>query len=192
MTNQKPPLSQLIDNDFNDMVTKMASKLAAKYHNNPMISAGDLEGEAMVATVRAYDNFDPSREVKFRTYAFTYVRRSMEQFCLRNIFKLSASTTDLRERFGEVQKANSGMVNIDDIDIAEHSSPTGDLEVDEYFLAGLEPRHQNMAKDRFLFDMNMDDMAVKYDMSISGIEQTLKKIKGTLQRRGRRYESCDS
>lgn len=185
----KPKLSELLDSDFYDMVRSLANTKVGRYPNNPMITTHDLESEGMLAALRAYELFDPDRKVMFRTYAFTFVTRAMDHYCLKNCFRLSASSKDLHKKFSQVHEANSGIVSIDEVDIAYETAPQLDADLEGFFFADLDDRQKGLARDRFINDMSMQALADKYNLSISGIDQALCKVKTILQRRGRIYES---
>lgn len=190
---KKPELVDLLDENFEDMVRSMANRYASNPANrdNPLINAEDLFGEGMLASVKAYEAFDPARGAAFRTYAYVYVTRAMWGYCNKYRFTLSSSATDRRDRLEDVRQANSGIANIENIDVAYQPVGQDAIDLNEYFLAGLDEVRRGIVIDRYIANMTLQEIADKYDMSPSGVQSTIKRLRDKLTRRARQYESSN-
>lgn len=188
MEQVKPPLAELLNRDFNDMVRSMACKCARPFSNHPLITVSDLESEGMLAALKAYERFDPDKG-SFSTYAFTFVDRAMKLYVLKHRFRLSASNKDLRNNFAEVQEANSGMMNVDTVEIAHTPVMPIGIDLEEFFLRGFDDSQREIARDRFVHGMGITDLANKHGLSTSGIDRVLTSLRAKLQVRGRVYEN---
>lgn len=66
---------------------------------NPVTDSDDLRQEAMLSLVKAIETFDPSREVRFSTYAETCIVNRMKTVCTvkKTAPKISDSLEDMDE-----------------------------------------------------------------------------------------------
>ena len=67
------------------------------------LSVDDLQQEAWISILRACENFDVQRGIKFSTLAFLYIKRDLEKHIKKNC-------------------KHSAVQNIDDIDIPQYSN----------------------------------------------------------------------
>ncbi len=91
--------------EYGGLVKYMAYRLAARVPKH--VTVEDLIGAGMIGFVDALDKFDPTRDVKFRTYMEIRVRGAMLDE-LRNMDPVSRSTRQkaqqLAETYGELEK----------------------------------------------------------------------------------------
>ena len=71
----------------------------AELFANPSTDSDDLSQEAMISLMRAIESFDPSRGVKFSTYAETCIVNRMKTVCTqkKSAPKISGSLDDMSE-----------------------------------------------------------------------------------------------
>src|SRR6185369_6202311 len=85
------------------------------------IAPEDLEMEGYIALVKAVDQFDPRRKVKFESYAISMVRGAMLEYLRREdwVPRSVRSKQKLLHRAEEAVAARVGIENIRDSDMAE-------------------------------------------------------------------------
>jgi RNA polymerase sigma factor for flagellar operon FliA len=89
---------QLIEEHY-PLVTYLASRLSSKLP--PSIDVDDLVGAGVLGLIDAADKFDPSRNVRFRTYAERRVRGAI----LDHLRSLDWAPRSLRRRAREIEAA---------------------------------------------------------------------------------------
>lgn len=85
------------------------------------IAPEDLEQEGYIALVKAVDQFDPKRKVKFESYAISMVRGAMLEYLRREDWVPRSVRTKQKtlNRAEEAVAARLGIENIRDTDMAE-------------------------------------------------------------------------
>jgi len=85
------------------------------------IAPEDLEQEGYIALVKAVDQFDPKRKVKFESYAISMVRGSMLEYLRREdwVPRSVRSKQKLLHRAEEAVALQKGIENVEDTDMAE-------------------------------------------------------------------------
>lgn len=91
-TNDQTALHQLVS-AYTRMVVAMANRY--RFYGLPL---GDLIQEGNVGLMHAAARFEPSREVRFSTYATWWVRAQMQDFILRNWSIVRTGTTAAHKR----------------------------------------------------------------------------------------------
>src|SRR6185503_746420 len=86
------------------------------------IAPEDLEQEGVMALVKAVDQFDPSRNVKFESYAISMVRGAMLEYLRREdwVPRSVRSKQKLLHRAEEELALRKGIENVTDTDMADH------------------------------------------------------------------------
>src|SRR3954451_1490139 len=86
------------------------------------IAPEDLEQEGLIALVKAVDQFEPSRGVKFESYAISMVRGAMLEYLRREDWVPRSVRTKqkLLHRAEEKLALRMGVENVRDTDLAQH------------------------------------------------------------------------
>jgi DNA-directed RNA polymerase len=188
ITKNKPDLIDLIDKNFEEIVKGKAWYYANKYgRSHPLINQEDLAAEGMLATVKAYELFNPAKGA-FSTYAFIYVDKAMLNYCNKYCFQLSAGSRDIRNKMPAIQAAHSGIIRLDEIDIPYTPTADDGIDLEEYFCEGFTEADKVLVYDRFIHNMKLKDIAYKHHMSVSGVYSRIKRLSHKLKERGMRYK----
>lgn len=71
---EKPPLEEVIE-EFLPLINYWANRYA--YYGNPVLNKEDLISAGVIGLIEAYHRYDPSKNVKFKTYAEFRVKGAM-------------------------------------------------------------------------------------------------------------------
>ncbi len=166
-------------------VNKMANAFAhiAKIHKATCSNA-DLKQEAWLALLKSNKGFDPSKGVKFITYAYTYVYHELlkyvkKQTKLRGKFDL-ANTDALAESSAMV---NGNLASISGLSMVECR------DFIEYVTSDLSPHEKTLIEERFFNEAKVKDIASITGVSSATIskhlDETIEKMRRTMRREGK-------
>lgn len=94
--NFRPPLEQVIE-EFLPRINQIASKYA--YIGQPVLSKEDLVSAGIVGLIEAYQRFDPSKKVNFRTFAEFRIKGAI----LDEIRKVDIIPRSVRDKITEFE-----------------------------------------------------------------------------------------
>jgi RNA polymerase sigma factor for flagellar operon FliA len=94
---QKPPLEELIE-EFLPIINYWANRYS--YQGGPVLSKEDLVSAGIIGLIEAYNRFDPSKKVKFRTFAEFRIKGAM----LDEIRKLDIIPRSVREKINDFEE----------------------------------------------------------------------------------------
>ena len=93
----KPPLEEVIK-EFLPTINYWANKYA--YQGAPVLSKEDLVSAGVIGLIEAYNRYDPSKGVKFKTYAEFRIKGAM----LDEIRKLDIIPRSVRDKISEFEE----------------------------------------------------------------------------------------
>ena len=195
----KPALESLIlDDEFQNTLKNLANHFIGRYSkfstNGAMINRHDLISEGIASATTVYSEFDPSKGVLFKTFAYPYCKHAMDSYCRRFSHPLTISEKASRRDLPTLHDV--GILRIDqqiyseegEFDIPGSSGIESSVEVYEFAFKGLSPIHKKIAFDRFVNDMTIDEIARRYEIPSSTVFTILKKSKQKIQNRMENYE----
>jgi RNA polymerase sigma factor for flagellar operon FliA len=94
---EKPPLEELIE-EFLPIINYWANRYA--YYGMPVISKEDLVSAGIIGLIEAYHRYDPSKNVKFKTYAEFRIKGSM----LDEIRKLDIIPRSVKSKINDFEE----------------------------------------------------------------------------------------
>jgi len=94
---QKPPLEEVIE-EFLPIINYWANRYS--YQGSPVLSKEDLVSAGIIGLIEAYNRFDPSKKVKFRTFAEFRIKGAM----LDEIRKLDIIPRSVREKISDFEE----------------------------------------------------------------------------------------
>jgi RNA polymerase sigma factor for flagellar operon FliA len=94
---EKPPLEKLIE-EFLPIINYWANRYA--YYGIPVISKEDLVSAGLIGLIEAYHRYDPSKNVKFRTYAEFRIKGAM----LDEIRKLDIIPRSVKSKINDFEE----------------------------------------------------------------------------------------
>jgi RNA polymerase sigma factor for flagellar operon FliA len=121
------------------------------------IAAEDLDQEGLIALVKAVDNFDPNRKVKFESFAISMVRGAMLEYLRREDWVPRSVRTKqkLLHRAEEELALRRGPQNVRDTDIADYL----ELPIDAFYQLYYEANViQMVSLDDLVGDSDRDDL----------------------------------
>ncbi len=93
----KPPLEEVIE-EFLPLINYWANRYA--YYGAPVLSKEDLVSAGVVGLIEAYHRFDPTKNVKFKTYAEFRIKGAM----LDEIRKLDIIPRSVKNKINEFEE----------------------------------------------------------------------------------------
>jgi len=198
VTTPKESLTELLDDNLNDMVASLATTYYNMYKysdRGSLIEQEDLEGEGFIAVAIAHESFDPSRG-KFRTWAFPYVNKAMTNFCLKFRHPLSISEKAARRDIPTIM--DIGIMHLNwpdedgnDFDIPVASGVDSSNETIEYFFHGFNKFEQKLLKENILDGDSLQEVALRHNLSKSQVRTIIIRLKDRMKLRVREYvENC--
>lgn len=97
---EKPPLEKIIE-EFLPLINYWANRYF--YYGNPLISKEDLVSVGVIGLIEAYHRYDPSKKVKFRTFAEFRIKGAMLDE-IRKLDIIPRSTKNKINEFEEILK----------------------------------------------------------------------------------------
>lgn len=94
---EKPPLEEVIE-EFLPLINYWANRYA--YYGAPVISKEDLVSAGVIGLIEAYHRYDPSKKVKFKTYAEFRIKGAM----LDEIRKLDIIPRSVKSKINEFEE----------------------------------------------------------------------------------------
>jgi len=94
---EKPPLEKVIE-EFLPLINYLANRYA--YYGTPVISKEDLVSAGVIGLIEAYHRYDPSKKVKFKTYAEFRIKGAM----LDEIRKLDIIPRSIKSKINEFEE----------------------------------------------------------------------------------------
>jgi len=94
---EKPPLEEVIE-EFLPLINYWANRYA--YYGTPVISKEDLVSAGVIGLIEAYHRYDPSKKVKFKTYAEFRIKGAM----LDEIRKLDIIPRSVKSKINEFEE----------------------------------------------------------------------------------------
>ncbi|MDW8055202.1 MAG: sigma-70 family RNA polymerase sigma factor [Elusimicrobiota bacterium] len=80
------------DKYFDEELVDLVYSIALRYRNN-FVELEDLLQEGFLGLAKAYKNFDPSKNILFKTYAYYWIRKQILEY-IKNIKKFSYISFD--------------------------------------------------------------------------------------------------
>ncbi len=122
-----PPLEKLIE-EFLPLINYWASKYFNPY--NPVLSKEDLISAGIIGLIEAYKRYDPSKKVKFKTYAEYRIKGAI----LDEIRKMSIISRSIKEKATRLEEKIKELYSQlgrmpEDEEIAQEMN----LSLDEYY-----------------------------------------------------------
>lgn len=106
-------LHQLI-RSFSRLVVSVA--LRFRYYG---VSIADIIQEGNIGLIIAADKFDPTREVRFSTYAKWWIRATIQDYILKNwSIVRSSSTTAQKQLFFNLKRLKTALQNLDESEMS--------------------------------------------------------------------------
>lgn len=123
---EKPPLEKVIE-EFLPSINHWANKYA--FYGSPVVSKEDLVSAGVIGLIEAYHRYDPSKGVKFKTFAEFRIKGAI----LDEIRKVDIIPRSIREKIDEletnVRELNQKLGRMpEEVEIAEHMN----LSLEEY------------------------------------------------------------
>lgn len=97
VANFRPPLEKVVE-EFLPRINQLASKYA--YLGSPVLSKEDLVSAGIIGLIEAYQRFDPSKKVNFRTYAEFRIKGAI----LDEIRKIDIIPRSVRDKTSELEQ----------------------------------------------------------------------------------------
>ncbi len=94
---EKPPLEKVIE-EFLPIISYWANKYS--YQGHPVINKEDLISAGIIGLIEAYNRYDPSKRVKFRTFAEIRIKGAM----LDEIRKVDIIPRSVKEKINEFEE----------------------------------------------------------------------------------------
>jgi len=94
---EKPPLEKVVE-EFLPIINYWANRYA--YQGNPVLSKEDLISAGIIGLIEAYNRYDPSKKVKFRTFAEFRIKGAM----LDEIRKIDIIPRSVKEKISEFEE----------------------------------------------------------------------------------------
>jgi len=94
---EKPPLEEVIE-EFLPLINYWANRYA--YYGNPVINKEDLVSVGVIGLIEAYHRYDPSKKVKFKTFAEFRIKGAM----LDEIRKLDIIPRSIKSKISEFEE----------------------------------------------------------------------------------------
>lgn len=94
---EKPPLEKLVE-EFLPVINYWANRYAS--HVNPVLSKEDLISAGVIGLIEAYNRYDPSKKVKFRTFAEFRIRGAI----LDEIRKIDIIPRSVRDKISQFEE----------------------------------------------------------------------------------------
>ncbi len=94
---EKPPLEEVIK-EFLPIINYWANRYS--YQGNPVLSREDLVSAGIIGLIEAYNRYDPSKKVKFRTFAEFRIKGAM----LDEIRKIDIIPRSVKEKIHEFEE----------------------------------------------------------------------------------------
>ncbi len=99
---EKPPLEEVIE-EFLPTINYWANRYS--YQGQPVISKEDLVSAGIIGLIEAYNRYDPSKKVKFRTFAEIRIKGAM----LDEIRKIDIIPRSIKEKINEFEETIKGL-----------------------------------------------------------------------------------
>ena len=94
---EKPPLEEVIE-EFLPLINYWANRYA--YYGSPVINKEDLVSVGVIGLIEAYHRYDPSKKVKFKTFAEFRIKGAM----LDEIRKLDIIPRSVKSKINEFEE----------------------------------------------------------------------------------------
>lgn len=210
----KPSLESLISHPgFSRTVQNLASEFIRTYYNSQMIETADLLSEALLAATTAYQTFDHTRGVSFKTYAYPYMRHAVQTYC--NKFCHSLTISEKAARYDLKRMTEIGILRLDQSPLQFDQDDSGSestnttscdtrlclpdaasgiytkIDMDEFFFAGFSATERELAREFLLNDLSIRELSIKYDISKSRVGSILSDLRNRMQEKARQYVEED-
>lgn len=195
---EKPSLESLLSSqEFKKMLNILSHKARKSIYrfssisDHPIATTEDLISEGVLAAIKTYPNFDPSRG-DWCGYTYMYVLHAMQVFCKKNSHQLSISEREARDHLGEL--ACIGVVRIDrpiqsDGNDLHFDIPVGSgvdasqVDLDSFYFNGFSDLEVSMFKEHIIEDRTLQEIALKYGISRSTVFVTIDKMSKRIRER---------
>ena len=164
-------------------VNKMANGFSniAKLHK-ATCSNSDLKQEAWLALLKANKGFDPSKGVKFITYAYTYVYYELQKYVKRQTKLRGKVNAEINEDICD-GRIDANLPSISGIGMVECR------DFIEYVTSELTDHERTLIEERFFNEARVKDIADITNVSSATISQhldkTIEKMRRTMRREGK-------
>ena len=201
ITEEKPTLEYLLDEDLHDLINATASQFYNNYGRNSksaMITQEYIAGEGFFATVVAYKSFLPERgssdnpRVSFRTHAFPYITNAMLVYCRKFGHPMSIGEKAARDELGHIR--DIGVVHIDqfddddEFDIPAGSGVESSQDVEDYFMVGFTELQKDLIRGHILDGYPLQVVSDRNGISKSRASEIIRELKGRMKERAENYE----
>ena len=182
---------------FTKIVSNLVNRYSKKYHNR---DKNDLASEAMLASIIAYRSYDDTYNTTFSTYAYPYMKHAIETFCKKNCHILSisekAARRDMPVLYGIKTIDIDNHYNDNDLEIGQLEIPVSSginylSDTEDFFFSGLSILEKNIARDYFINELCMRQIATKYNISKSRTGSIISFILKKMRDKTERYEQDD-
>ena len=170
--------------DYEKLIYKLANKQFLRYQKKYPFE--DVLQEAKISAIRAYRNYDPSKNTKLITHLYNYIN-----FYLSHYFRSDTGLIRIPTRVMEnKQKSIPEIVQNDFLyDNSTENHPSTDISfcdnkiILSEILDNLNPKEQEILKLIYLQGYTYDEVAIMYNVSRQAINNTanksLKKLRQT-------------
>ncbi len=169
---QDPQFIQKIIDDHYILLNSIANKYS-KYNKN--YNKEDLISEGSIGLLKAIKTFEPSKNIKFSTYAYFWIKNKILSFInSQNNVKTSTYDKSSRIVYGTDlsnihidNKSFQKNLNIDDANIEESYLKAFDI-----FVSGIKALDRQILMERIYTDIKLSDLAKKLNISRETVRQT--------------------
>jgi RNA polymerase sigma factor for flagellar operon FliA len=124
---EKPPLEEVIE-EFLPRINYWANKYS--YQGNPVLTKEDLISAGIIGLIEAYNRYDPSKKVKFKTFAEFRIKGAM----LDEIRKIDIIPRSVKEKINEFEeKIRELHKKLGRMPTEEEIAQAMNLNLDEYY-----------------------------------------------------------
>lgn len=169
----------------------MLMKIANRFKNNPYgIDIEDIMQIGSLGMIRAFDTYQEDKEIKFSTYVYNCISWSIKrEFSNLKRIKQQYTFTSLDH---EINQENSMHEIIPNSSVNVEYDVIEDMTLQEYiqeFRNILTLTKANIFIDRYVNELQIKDMAVKYNKKDSAINSILRQCRSELMRKSFRIRN---
>lgn len=192
--------------------TGLVHKIANKYRNHPAYNADDVYQEGLLGLVKAFDKFEPNKDIRLSTYACWWIRSYIRKFLIKNTsvvrhknrehenlnFTQDFYIEDLTKKFSnEFDSSDYVFANIIP-ELVDNETPETRLEeMDRYAMVELikskvkkklSPKKLAILESMLKNDFSPTKVCEEFGMSRQGVEQQMSHLIKYVKRLGLKYE----
>ena len=170
--------------DYEKLIYKLANKQYLRYNRKYLLE--DVLQEAKISAIRAYRNYDPSKNTKLITHLYNYINFYLSHYFRSDtgLIKIPARVMDNKVKLiPEIVQNDFLYDNSTELHPSTDITFCDEKIILENLLSNLNQKEQEILKLIYLKGFTYDEVAIMYNVSRQAINNTankcLKKLKQT-------------